>query len=79
MKFCRIVRFDLKYSVAELKNDANSLHLIVLTAEKRRLYDNRGSQTSSTSSPSYQDDFMRGHDPFTGFHASDLNLPFPTD
>ncbi|GAB5590772.1 hypothetical protein Unana1_05672 [Umbelopsis nana] len=48
---------------------------ILSDPEKRRLYDSRGSQ-ASTPSPSYQDAFMRGHDPYTGFHARGGPSPF---
>jgi len=41
---------------------------ILSDPEKRRLYDSRGAQASTFNNPSYQDAFMRGHDPFTGFH-----------
>ncbi|KAJ2961265.1 hypothetical protein NQZ79_g3522 [Umbelopsis isabellina] len=44
-----------------------------IAAEKRRLYDKRGSKPSS-SKKNYQESFMRGHDPFTGFHASVVTL-----
>ncbi|KAM3580368.1 hypothetical protein VKS41_007035 [Umbelopsis sp. WA50703] len=39
---------------------------ILSDPEKRRLYDNRGHKPST--SKNYQESFMRGHDPFTGFH-----------
>ncbi|KAH8552473.1 DnaJ domain-containing protein [Umbelopsis sp. PMI_123] len=40
---------------------------ILSDPEQRRLYDSRGTQPS-TPNANYHDDFMRGHDPFTGYH-----------
>ncbi|KAI9281732.1 hypothetical protein BC943DRAFT_362838 [Umbelopsis sp. AD052] len=47
---------------------------ILSDPEKRRTYDNRGTQPSVPNA-NYNNDFMRGHDPFTGFHASVFHSP----